>query len=340
MTPGLEEETLGPAGGAVTHSLAVAAPGEPVRQVTIGPGPLLVGRVPPAGLVLPYPEVSRRHAEFAVSGAAVRVVDLQSTNGVWIDGVRIDETATLVDGQRLRIGHVVLDYSRSQARPAAPPPAPPPPTGLRDAALLAAWRAGGAEEAVHATSVGGGVFTGFVLGVSGPGAAASAARIARALREGMAGAGRPAETVGRLNAMLLAQPPDRTVPALWCWAYDSSSRVLEYCSAGHPPAFLLAPDRMAAVALDKRNPAVGLMDDAAFAPARLKVRPGCALYLFGPALFARPGADGRPWGLAEATPLLQGAPHPPADPVAGEPERLAAALARVADATVGTLYFP
>lgn len=70
---------------------------------------LIMGRAPENGLCLPEPEVSRQHAELRVSAdlEAVELRDLASTNGVFVNGHRVDadpSPARLKDGDVLRVG--------------------------------------------------------------------------------------------------------------------------------------------------------------------------------------------------------------------------------------------
>ena len=75
------------------------------------PPGLVVGRGSEADLRINDPGVSRRHAEFRVSGGRglpeVTVVDLGSTNGTLVDGKRVDE-AVLREGSSVRIGNTDL----------------------------------------------------------------------------------------------------------------------------------------------------------------------------------------------------------------------------------------
>jgi transcriptional regulator with PAS, ATPase and Fis domain len=67
---------------------------------------LVIGRSEEADWTLDDDELSRRHARFEPSTAessALRVVDLDSANGVFINGRRVDEAA-LNDGDLLRLG--------------------------------------------------------------------------------------------------------------------------------------------------------------------------------------------------------------------------------------------
>jgi pSer/pThr/pTyr-binding forkhead associated (FHA) protein len=65
-----------------------------------------IGRLGAADFCLDVPLVSRLHCRVQVGAdAAVEIVDLDSTNGTWIDGVRITR-APLAPGGVLRVGRV------------------------------------------------------------------------------------------------------------------------------------------------------------------------------------------------------------------------------------------
>ena len=69
---------------------------------------LTIGRETACDIVLADPNVSRRHAAIEPASGGLRVVDLGSGNGVWVDGHRVDESA-LVAGQQFRIGATVFE---------------------------------------------------------------------------------------------------------------------------------------------------------------------------------------------------------------------------------------
>ena len=54
-------------------------------------------------IVLDDPEISRRHVSVTVDGECAKLQDLGSTNGTYIDGVRVEE-GRLVDGSTFRLG--------------------------------------------------------------------------------------------------------------------------------------------------------------------------------------------------------------------------------------------
>jgi len=63
----------------------------------------LVGRHSLADIRLPMPEISRRHCRLQFDDGLWRVVDLNSANGVFVNGERVQE-ACLYDGDRLQLG--------------------------------------------------------------------------------------------------------------------------------------------------------------------------------------------------------------------------------------------
>jgi pSer/pThr/pTyr-binding forkhead associated (FHA) protein len=64
---------------------------------------MLLGRHSDADVRLPLPDVSRRHCRFTFSGSRWQVHDLNSLNGVFVNGERVQQ-ATLRGGDALRIG--------------------------------------------------------------------------------------------------------------------------------------------------------------------------------------------------------------------------------------------
>ena len=138
------------------------------RCVPLEPGAVVeLGRAAGCGIALADPTVSRRHARIDVGAdGAVRVHDLGSRNGAWIDGdagaTLVDTAVELPDGAHVRLGATTVAVGRPTPsdrpvgglrpptgatgtvphnrppRPALPPapaavevPAPPPPAGPR-----------------------------------------------------------------------------------------------------------------------------------------------------------------------------------------------------------------
>jgi pSer/pThr/pTyr-binding forkhead associated (FHA) protein len=86
---------------------------QPERTFRILPGGVrTLGRATGADFILDAPLVSRVHCRLtALPGGELEVKDLDSTNGTFINGQRI-ETARLRPGDRLGVGRVELVTSR------------------------------------------------------------------------------------------------------------------------------------------------------------------------------------------------------------------------------------
>jgi DNA-binding NtrC family response regulator len=78
---------------------------------------ILVGQSPACEIRLSDPQVSRRHAALDLAGTRLRIADLDSTNGTFVDGVAIVE-AFLSGGEIVRLGSTALLLTREAARDA------------------------------------------------------------------------------------------------------------------------------------------------------------------------------------------------------------------------------
>lgn len=73
---------------------------------------ITIGRHPDSNLVLADPNVSRNHAEIRPQGERFVVVDLGSTNGTRVNGVRVD-TQLLDDGDEVSFGNTRMRFEAS-----------------------------------------------------------------------------------------------------------------------------------------------------------------------------------------------------------------------------------
>ena len=76
-----------------------------------------IGRTAPADIVVSEPSVSREHCVVELAADKVRVMDLNSTNGTYIDNKRIGRAEILPVGSVLRVGNVSFEHeirSRSE----------------------------------------------------------------------------------------------------------------------------------------------------------------------------------------------------------------------------------
>jgi Protein of unknown function (DUF3662)/FHA domain len=74
-------------------------------------GHAVIGRSKECDIQLPDPNVSRRHAEVRQEGAAYWVIDLDSTNGMEVNGRR-QKRAKLRQGDRITLGSTELVFKR------------------------------------------------------------------------------------------------------------------------------------------------------------------------------------------------------------------------------------
>ena len=87
---------------------------EPELTFRILPGnSKTVGRAPQAEFIVDAALVSRVHCRVTAGATELEVVDLDSTNGTFLNGQRIEKRATAKAGDRLGIGRVELTVTQS-----------------------------------------------------------------------------------------------------------------------------------------------------------------------------------------------------------------------------------
>ncbi|MFF5174998.1 FHA domain-containing protein [Micromonospora sp. NPDC000089] len=137
----------------------VRVAGGPMRGAIfrLGELPLVVGRAPTVDIAVADPHLSRRHAEVRLTEHGAELVDLESTNGTWLNDTRITGAVPLADGDVIRLGRTELRYSdpglattdpvglrfadagRRNHRPTLPLPLGPPAAAPHEAGQTDAW---------------------------------------------------------------------------------------------------------------------------------------------------------------------------------------------------------
>ncbi len=107
---GPRKSVLGP-DTASSRAVAEGAAGEKVNVSFDEGTSLIVGRDPGADIVLDTPNVSRLHARLERVEEGIRVEDLGSTNGTWVNGERIKGAVVVKPGDDLRFGPQRLELS-------------------------------------------------------------------------------------------------------------------------------------------------------------------------------------------------------------------------------------
>jgi hypothetical protein len=81
-------------------------------RFTLAEHPISIGRKPESNIVLADPNVSRNHAEIRPYGDGFVLVDLGSTNGSKVNGVRVSQQV-LEDGDELTFGNTQMRFEAS-----------------------------------------------------------------------------------------------------------------------------------------------------------------------------------------------------------------------------------
>ncbi|MBT2303384.1 FHA domain-containing protein [Variovorax paradoxus] len=74
------------------------------RQIKLRKPETTVGRATTNDIVIKHERVSRLHAVLILDGPFVTIKDLASSNGVYVNDVKVEETQHLVDGDSISIG--------------------------------------------------------------------------------------------------------------------------------------------------------------------------------------------------------------------------------------------
>jgi sigma-B regulation protein RsbU (phosphoserine phosphatase) len=306
----------------IGHYLAFSQDGE-LRRVPIVPGGVVIGRSPPADIVIPVADISRKHCRIDVDadGEWAMITDLGSTNGTFVGGERVQTPAPLRNGSALSFGSFALRYERrdkgevaeeaelaSELRRAADYVRAILPQPISSGQIQAEWwfvpssQLGG--DAFGYQFLDDGSFTGFVLDVSGHGigSAMHAANVANVLRRrALPGVDfrDPAQVAAGLNAMFPMEEHNGLLLTLWYFAYEPATRQLRFCAAGHHPSFLVSSDAPEPVPLWLRGPTIGMLPSGNWMVGRKEVPPGSRLYVFSDGAFEIVESSGRQWVIED-----------------------------------------
>lgn len=328
------------------HTVVVVHGAEAGRRYPVEDQPLSIGRKAPATVRVPEPDVSGAHCDVqALPGRdALLVTDLQSTNGSFIDGRRVEGRALWPPGGLLQVGshrfrheyqprelaQAALDADRDLQKAShyvqSLLPAP-----LRTPHVSAEWffrpsaRLGG--DAFGYQALDEHRLAGYLIDVCGHGAGSAMHSVSvlnmlrqRALPD--TDFAQPAQVLQRLNDVFPMDSHGGLYFTLWYGVFDARASTLTYGSAGHHPTYLRQPDghpdSRQLLPLQVRNPPIGVATDLQFQQQQTAVLPGSRLYAFSDGAFEIVDKSGHPRGLQDFLPLLL---EPPVSGLS-EPERL------------------
>jgi DNA-binding winged helix-turn-helix (wHTH) protein len=83
------------------------------RTIPLSPGENLIGRDPEAAVCVDSTTVSRRHALIIVSAEGAVLRDLESKNGTFLRGRRVEAPTPLVDGDEVKVGSATMTFRAS-----------------------------------------------------------------------------------------------------------------------------------------------------------------------------------------------------------------------------------
>jgi len=337
---------------AYTHFLVVVDGNERGRRIHLAPA-LTIGRREPCELVLDDPEASRVHCRVVTNGHDAVVTDLQSTNGTFIDGARISGSAVLPNGGILRVGRHKLRHEYRTAHEIAEAEAADRDLARASEYIRSLLPQPIASGDIHidwrfepSARVGGDCFgyhaldeqrlALYLVDVSGhgTGAALHAVSVMNVLRHQAlrrVDMRHPAGVLRHLNDMFQMDHHGGMYFTLWYGVYDAQRNVLAFASAGHHPAFLVAPQRDTPMPLQTRNVPIGAFPDVRFKSDSIPVARGSTLHLFSDGVFEITTKSGDQARLEDMLPLLLEPAHSGLD----EPSRIYEAIrARARDGTI------
>jgi sigma-B regulation protein RsbU (phosphoserine phosphatase) len=321
--------------------LTVVQGGSIQRAVPVTSEPLVVGRDPSRAFHLPDADVSRSHCSVRLVADTVLVRDLSSTNGTFIDGVRVVGERPWPVSAHLQVGRNALKHElllpeevarreqlaseleRARRYVEALIPAPLVRGPLRiEWCFVPSSVLGGDALGYH--ELGGGRIAIYVLDVCGHGVASAmhSASVLNAVRSQTLPStdfADPSCVLKRLNDAFQMENQGGMYFSFFYGIVDPAERRIRYSSAGHPPAIVIGARGEVRDRLSVRNPPVGTSAGRRFRSAECAFEPGDRLYLFSDGAYEICDRDGRDRTIEEFEQELVASRR---SDVAGEPRRL------------------
>jgi pSer/pThr/pTyr-binding forkhead associated (FHA) protein len=89
--------------------------GEDRKQIELEEGEAIIGRSPQCDIQLEVGNVSRQHARIIFRNEEYQIEDLGSTNGVYVNGIKV-EKCVLRDHDQINVGGVKFLFSEEKIR--------------------------------------------------------------------------------------------------------------------------------------------------------------------------------------------------------------------------------
>jgi serine phosphatase RsbU (regulator of sigma subunit) len=309
------------------HYLLVTDGPEKGRRIPISASPFVIGRSAPADVVLPDQRISRNHCRVCLAMDEVIVIDLESSNGTFIDGKRLSGGGPLPVGAQLQLGsHVLehewrirkeveesqeLDRDLEQAWKYIQSLLPEP---LAQGAIHADWvlvpcaRLGG--DAFGYRLLDDRHFAIYLIDVSGhgTGAAMHAVSVINVLRQRALPAADyldPSKVLEYLNSMFRMETHGNLYFTVWYGVFDRITRSITYASAGHHASYVVSAARDSVTPLKTRNPVIGVAPEVSFRKETADIPPDAMLYVFSDGVFEITTKSGRDWEVEDFVSIMR-----------------------------------
>lgn len=297
------------------------------KTIEVGSNPIKVGRRSDNDLVLNDAFVSSHHCGIAFESGQLWVTDLNSTNGTYINGQRVQGRAKWPTNTLLQIGKQVLrQVSRRRAemrrsnelaedlRQASHYVQTLLPRPLGSGEITSSWHF------LPSTALGGDIFDYFwldgnrfvfyVLDVCGhgTGAALHSVSVFNLLRQKSIPSldfTQPAQVLKALNDALPMQNYGGLYFTLWYGVYHRVNRTLTFASGGHPPALLFDKTSSRLVELRTPNPPIGIVEGLNYQEKTIALSGGGSIYLFSDGVYEVTTKSGEEWGWDNYVRLLE-----------------------------------
>jgi EAL domain-containing protein (putative c-di-GMP-specific phosphodiesterase class I) len=114
-TDGIQSDRSSLAPASTWHLVGQIDPSEGTRHIPIHMDPFLIGRRNDSSLCLPSDTVSSMHAEITRAGGNLMVRDLHSTNGTYVNGLKVQDTCTLLENDVVQFSDMAFRIGREDA---------------------------------------------------------------------------------------------------------------------------------------------------------------------------------------------------------------------------------
>ncbi|MBN1516020.1 PP2C family protein-serine/threonine phosphatase [Candidatus Sumerlaeota bacterium] len=272
------------------------------RHIRIGTTPIVIGRLDECDVTLVDSLVSKRHCSICREEGTVKIIDLNSTNGVFIDGERVAGSAEWPVNASLQIGHqwlrheflaptelqkgadVASDMRRAVHYVQSLLPDPLDELEIKtDWCFVPSYALGGDSFGYHRLDENHLAF--YLLDVSGHGVSSamhsvSVLNMLRLETLQRADFHDPAAVLGELNRHFGMQDHNQLYFTIWYGVYRFDTRTLDFASGGHPPGLLLSAAGDSVEQLTSDGMAIGFMKEFQYQSRSIELAPDARIYLY------------------------------------------------------------